>query len=60
MCGDAATALHHASASLELGPELGDSFILPMSRIVVGRATAMNGDAKGVEMALSAYSECQA
>jgi hypothetical protein len=58
--GDAGTAMHHASAALELGQQLGDSFYLPMSRILVGWATAMNGDAKGVGVALAAYSECKA
>jgi DNA-binding SARP family transcriptional activator len=58
--GDAGTALHHASAALELGQQLGDTPYLPLSRIVVGWATAMNGDEKGAGMARAAYAECEA
>ena len=58
--GDAGTALRHASAALELGQQLGDSPYLPMSRILVGWATAMNGETSGVGMARAAYAECEA
>jgi DNA-binding SARP family transcriptional activator len=58
--GDAGTALQHASAALELGQQLGETVYLPMSRIVVGWATAMSGDEKGVGVARAAYAECEA
>ena len=58
--GDAGTALHHASAALKLGQQLGDTAYLPLSRIVLGWATAMNGDEKGAGMARAAYAECEA
>jgi len=58
--GDAGTALHHASAALELGQQLGHTAYLPLSRIVLGWATAMKGDEKGAGMARAAYAECEA
>jgi DNA-binding SARP family transcriptional activator len=58
--GDAGTAFRHATAALELGQQLGDTVYLPMSRIVLGWATAMSGDEKGVGVARAAYAECEA
>ena len=58
--GDAGSAMHHASAALELGGQLGDTPYLPLSRIVVGWATAMDGDEKGADTARAAYAECKA
>jgi DNA-binding SARP family transcriptional activator len=58
--GDAGTAMHHASAALELARQLGDSPYLRLSRIVVGWATAMNGDDRGADTARAAYAECKA
>ena len=58
--GDAGTAMHHASAALELGQQLGDTPYLRLSRIVVGWATAMNGDERGADTARAAYAECKA
>ena len=58
--GDAGTAMHHASAALELGQQLGDTPYLRLSRIVLGWATAMNGDEKGAGTARAAYAECEA
>jgi hypothetical protein len=58
--GDADTARHHASAALELGQQLGDTPYLRLSRIVVGWAAAMNGEAKGADAARAAYAECKA
>jgi DNA-binding SARP family transcriptional activator/tetratricopeptide (TPR) repeat protein len=58
--GDAGTAMHHASAALELGQQLGDTAYLPLSRIVVGWATAMDGDERGADTARAAYAECKA
>jgi DNA-binding SARP family transcriptional activator len=58
--GDADTARHHASAALELGQQLGDTPYLRLSRIVVGWAAAMNGEAKGAGAARAAYAECKA
>jgi DNA-binding SARP family transcriptional activator/tetratricopeptide (TPR) repeat protein len=60
VCGDAGTAMHHASAALELARQLGDSPYLRLSRIVVGWATAMNGDERGADTARAAYAECKA
>ena len=58
--GDAGTAMHHASAALELGQQLGDTPYLRLSRIVVGWATAMDGDERGADTARAAYAECKA
>jgi DNA-binding SARP family transcriptional activator len=58
--GDAGTAMHHASAAIELGQQLGDTPYLPLSRIVVGWATAMDGDERGADTARAAYAECKA
>jgi DNA-binding SARP family transcriptional activator len=58
--GDASTATHHASAALELGQQLGDTPYLRLSRIVIGWATAMNGDERGADTARAAYDECKA
>ena len=58
--GDADTAMRHASAALELGQQLGDTPYLRLSRIVVGWATAMEGDESGADTARAAYAECQA
>jgi hypothetical protein len=58
--GDAGTAMLHASAALELGRQLGDTPYLPLSRIVVGWATAMDGDERGADTARAAYAECEA
>ena len=58
--GDAGSAMHHASAALELGRQLGDTPYLPLSRIVVGWATAMDGDERGADTARAAYAECKA
>jgi DNA-binding SARP family transcriptional activator/tetratricopeptide (TPR) repeat protein len=58
--GDAVTAMHHASAALELGQQLGDTPYLRLSRIVVGWATAIEGDERGADTARVAYAECKA
>ena len=58
--GDVGTAMRHASAALELGQQLGDTPYLPLSRIVVGWATAMGGDERGPDTARAAYAECEA
>lgn len=58
--GDAGTALRHASAAVELGQRLGDTVYQPMSRIVAGWASAMNGDEAGAREARAAYAECKA
>jgi hypothetical protein len=39
---------------------VGDTAYLPLSRIVVGWATAMDGDDTGAAMARAAYAECKA
>jgi DNA-binding SARP family transcriptional activator len=53
-------ALHHGTLCLEHGQHLGDSYYLPMSRIVVGWAMAMSGDEAGAAQARAAYDECKA
>ena len=58
--GDAGTAMHHASAALTLGRQLGDTPYLRLSQIVGGWATAMNGDERGSDTARKAYAECKA
>ena len=56
--GDPAAALQHASSAVELGGRMGDSFYVPMSRVIVGWARAMLGDEDGIEVARSSYAEC--
>ena len=58
--GDTGTAMHHASAALELGQQLGDTPYLPLSGIVAGWATAMDGDERGADTARAAYARCKA
>jgi len=58
--GDTGTAMHHASAALELGQQLGNTPYLPLSRIVAGWAAAMDGDESGADSACAAYAQCKA
>jgi hypothetical protein len=49
-----------AAAARELGVRLGDTFYLPMARVMLGWARAMLGEESGAEEARSAYDACAA
>ena len=58
--GDAVLARERAMATLALTGKLGESFYAPMSRVILGWATAMMGDAASVRIAEEGCAACAA
>jgi hypothetical protein len=56
--GEPGDALEAARVAEELGRRLGDTFYVPMSRVMLGWAVALLGDEDGVAVARDAYAQC--